>query len=87
MRAQLRIETVPPVVLDVLETGAERAALNGEVPSVAVTLDNARGEAAARLAVPPLRARAVLLIDDVAVFTGSVQAVTLSDVATLSLEG
>ena len=87
MRAQLRIETVPPVVLEVLEAGAERAALNGEVPSVAVVLDNARGEAAARLAVPPLRARVVLLIDDVAVFTGSVQAVTLADVATLSLEG
>ena len=87
MRAQLRIETVPPVVLDVLDAGAERAALNGEVPSVAVVLDNARGEAAARLAVPPLRARVVLLIEDVAVFTGSVQAVTLADVATLSLEG
>ena len=87
MRAQLRIETVPPVVLDVLETGAERAALNGEVPSVAVVLDNARGEAAARLAVPPLRARAQLLVDGVAVFVGSVQTVTLAEVAPLALEG
>ena len=83
----LRVETVPPIVFAVLDAGPQRAAINGEVPSVSVVLDNARGEAAARLAVPPLRARAVLLIDDVAVFTGSVQAVTLADVATLSLEG
>jgi len=83
----LRVETVPPAVFAVLDAGPQRAALNGEVPSVSVVLDNARGEAAARFAVPPLRARAVLLIDDVAVFTGSVQAVTLAEVATLALEG
>ena len=39
------------------------------------------------LAVPPLRARAQLLVDGVAVFVGSVQAVTLAEVATLALEG
>jgi hypothetical protein len=87
MSMTLRVETVPPVVFAVLDAGPQRAAINGEVPSVSVVLDNARGEAAARLAVPPLRARAQLLLDGVAVFVGSVQAVTLAEVATLALEG
>jgi hypothetical protein len=84
---RLRIDTVPPLLLPVLDAGAERHAINGEVPSVPVTADNARGEAAAVLAVPPLRAPAQLLGDDDQVlFVGRVQSVSLADVATLVLE-
>ena len=45
---RLHVDVVPPMVIDVLEVGPERAAINGEVPNVAVILHNARGEAAAR---------------------------------------
>ena len=84
---RLHVDVVPPMVIDVLEVGPERAAINGEVPNVAVILHNARGEAAARLAVPPLRARAHLLVDGVTVFVGAVQSVSLADLATVTLEG
>lgn len=83
----LALATVPPLVFDVLEAAEARAALNGEVPSIVVTLDNARGEAAARLAVPPLRARATLT--DTAgqvLFAGVVHGVMLDDVAAVTLE-
>lgn len=83
---QLYIDTVPPRLLDVLDAGPQRAALNGEVPSVSVTLDNARGEAAGLLAVPPLRARAELREGGITLFVGTVQSVSLDDVATLALE-
>lgn len=82
----LSIETVPPLAFDVLEAGDARAALNGEVPSIVVTLDNARGEAAARLAVPPLRAPAALIDDGVTVFAGRVQSLSLAETATITLE-
>jgi hypothetical protein len=82
----LTLATVPPLVFDVLEAGAQRAALNGEVPSVTVTIDNARGDAAARLALPPLRARATLADAGEVLFVGTVQSVTLDAVASLSLE-
>lgn len=82
----LRIDTVPPVVFQVLEAGAQRAAVNGEVPSVSVTLDNARGQAAALLAVPPLRARATLSESGVDMFVGTIQSIALDDVARIALE-
>lgn len=88
MNATLTLYTLPPIELtrELLELGPARAALNGEVPSITVTLDNARGEAAALLSMPPLRARAVLTFDGVTVFDGRVQSITLADVAVLQLE-
>jgi hypothetical protein len=82
----LTLATVPPLVLDVLDAGPQRAALNGEVPSVTVTVDNARGDTAARLALPPLRARATLFEGGEVLFVGTVQGVTLDAVASLALE-
>lgn len=83
---RLHVDVVPPMVIDVLEVGPQRAAINGEVPSLSVAIDNARGEAAGLLAVPPLRARATLYSGAEALFVGTVQAVDLDAVATLTVE-
>lgn len=82
----LVIDSVPPLSLPVLDAGPQRAAINGEVPSLSVTIDNARGEAAGLLAVPPLRARATLSSGAEVLFVGTVQAVELDAVATLTVE-
>lgn len=85
----LTLHTTPPIVLtrEILALGTARSAVNGEVPSMAVRLDNARGDLTTLFAVPPLRARAV--VTDAAgltLFTGQVQAVTLAAEITLDLE-
>lgn len=82
----LHIHGIPPATFAVLDAGALRSSVAGEVPSIDVTLDNARGEAAGLLAVPPLRARAALVDNDETIFSGRVQSVTLSAVATVHLE-
>lgn len=82
----LRINTTPPLELAVLDAGPQRAALNGEVPNISVTLDNARGDVTELLAVPPLRARAELREGGATLFAGTVQSVSLAEVATLGLE-
>lgn len=82
----LRINTTPALELAVLDAGPQRAALNGEVPSVSVTLDNARGGITELLTVPPLRARAELQEHGATIFAGTVQSVSLAEVATLGLE-
>jgi hypothetical protein len=86
---EISIATVPPIVLaepQLLDVGTERAALNGEVPNVEVTFDNARGELTELFALPPLRARATLTRDGLPLFTGVVQAVRLAAVISVSLE-
>lgn len=86
---EITIDTVPPIVLaepQLLDVGTERAALNGEVPNVEVTFDNARGELTELFALPPLRARATLTRDGLPLFTGVVQAVRLAAVIAVSLE-
>lgn len=85
----LTINTTPPIVLstEILDLGPARSAVNGEVPSVSVRLDNARGELTALLARPPLRARATLVDGAGAViFDGLVQSVSLGAEAVLELE-
>ncbi|MDR2091969.1 MAG: hypothetical protein LBP58_01395 [Azoarcus sp.] len=82
----LNIYGIPPVSFPVLDAGTARTSVDGEVPSISVRLDNARGEAAGLLAVPPLRARAALVDGDAIVFSGRVQSVSLSAVATIHLE-
>lgn len=83
---QLVIDSVPPLVLPVLDAGPQRSAINGEVPSLSATVDNARGEAAGLLTVPPLRARAELRDGADLLFVGTVQAVELDAVATITVE-
>lgn len=82
----LYIHAIPPLALDVLEAGPQRTTLGGEVPTMSVSVDNARGEAAALLSVPPLRARASLVRGETTIFSGRVQSVALAEVATLTLE-
>jgi hypothetical protein len=82
----LYIDSVPPLALPVLDAGTLRASVAGEVPNMSVTIDNAAGEAAALLAVPPLRARATLSDGGTASFSGRVQSVALGAVASIRLE-
>lgn len=86
---EITLDTVPPVVLaepQLLELGVEREALNGEVPNVEISLDNARGELTELFALPPLRARATLTRDGSPLFAGVVQAVRIAATITVTLE-
>lgn len=86
---EISIDTVPPIVLAepaLLDVGTERAALNGEVPAVEVTFDNARGELTELFALPPLRARATVTRNGLPLFAGVVQAVRMASTITVSLE-
>lgn len=86
---EISIATVPPIVLAepaLLDVGTERAALNGEVPALEVTFDNARGDLTELFALPPLRARATITRDGLALFTGVVQAVRMASTIVISLE-
>lgn len=85
----LTLSTVPPMVLrspTLVDVGSEYAALNGEVPSMTVTLENGRGQLTGRFADPPLRALAKLQRAGVVVFIGRVQAITLAAEIMLTLE-
>lgn len=67
--------------------GTLRRTLGAENASVAVTLDNARGQLTALFAVPPLRARATIYLDAATpVFAGAVSEVTIDEAVTLALE-
>lgn len=88
MTTTLTIDVVPPIEItaEIIDIGVERAALNGEVPNMDVTLDNARGQLTDLFTAPPLRARATLIHDGLPLFTGVVQAVRLAAVIAVSLE-
>lgn len=77
------IEFAPPTLISA--TLAQRGS-GGESPSVDVTLDPGRGEVAARLDPPPLRAYAVLTYDDGSTFAGVVQSVRLGADCSITLE-
>lgn len=87
---ELTIFTVPPLVFEgaaVVSAGASNASINGEVPNMPVTIDNARGELTQVLAqADVLRRRAQLLQDGVLVFSGAVQAITLGAAVVMELE-
>ncbi|KQO23497.1 hypothetical protein [Acidovorax sp. Leaf78] len=90
MLFELTIFTVPPLVFEgaaVASVGASNASINGELPNMPVTLDNARGELTQVLAAANLlRHRAELRQDGVLVFAGAVQAVALGASVVLDLE-
>lgn len=86
---EIAIDTVPPIVIaepQLLDVGTERAALNGEVPNVEISFDNARGELTEAFAVPPLRARATVTRDGQPLFAGVVQAVRVAATIAVTLE-
>lgn len=72
---------------DITAVGQEHSAINGEVPNMTVTIDNARGQHTVALATSNvLRLRATLTADSRTVFTGAVQAVDLGAEITIALE-
>lgn len=68
----------------ITDVGAEHQSSSGEVPSLRVVLDNARGQLTQGFCPPPLGAPAVLYAEGGEVFAGTVQAVTLG--ATIDVE-
>lgn len=86
----LIITAVPPLQWsepDITAIGTEHSAINGEVPNMTVTIDNARGQHTAAVAASNvLRLRAELLLDGHSVFAGAVQAVAIGAEITIELE-
>ena len=86
----LTLATVPPLLWsepDITAIGQEHSAINGEVPNMTITIDNARGQHTAAVAASNvLRLRAVLALGGQTVFTGAVQAVALGAQITIDLE-
>jgi hypothetical protein len=86
----LTLATVPPLewsALEIMSVGPEHGAINGEVPNMSVTIDNARGQHTAAVAVSNvLRLRAELTYSGKSVFAGAVQAVSVDSGITFSLE-
>lgn len=86
----LTISTVPPlqwVEPDITAVGAQHGAINGEVPNMAVTIDNARGQHTAAVASSNvLRLRAELTYSGQTIFAGAVQAVDMGSAITIELE-
>lgn len=86
----LKIDTTPPLMWtepDISGIGDERSAINGEVPNMAVTIDNARGQQTAVFAVSDvLRIRAELSLHGVPMFVGAVQSVAIGAEIVLELE-
>lgn len=71
----------------ITSVGPEHAAVNGEVPNMTVTVDNALGQHTAAVAVSQLlRLRAELEYAGQRLFAGAVQAVSLGSEITLELE-
>lgn len=87
---ELRIHTVPMLTYrgrELIEVGQEHSAINGEVPGLSVTVDNARGQHTQQVAaVDVLRTQAELLLDGVVVFAGAVQSVVLGAAIAFGLE-
>lgn len=86
----LTLATVPPLQwfgLEIIAVGPEHGAVNGEVPNMTVTIDNARGQHTAAVSVSNvLRLRAELAYAGKRVFEGAVQAVSVDSEITFSLE-
>ena len=86
----LNITAMPPLQWsepEITAIGPQHKAINGEVPNMTVSIDNARGQHTAAVAVSNLlRLRAELLLDGSSVFAGSVQAVSLGAEITIELE-
>jgi len=87
---ELTILAIPPLMFEgvsVTAVGAAGASINGEMPNMPVTLDNARGEHTQVLAVADvLRRRAELRMAGELIFAGAVQAITLGASIVLDLE-
>lgn len=87
---ELSIFTIPPLVFEgaaITAVGAAGASINGEMPNMPVTLDNARGEHTQVLAAADvLRHRAELRQRGALIFAGAVQAITLGASVVLDLE-
>jgi len=87
---ELTIFTIPPLVFEgaaITAVGAAGASINGEMPNMPITLDNARGEHTQVLAAADvLRHRAELRQRGVLIFAGAVQAITLGASVVLDLE-
>ena len=87
---ELTVFTIPPLVFEgaaITAVGAAGASINGEMPNMPVTLDNARGEHTQVLAAADvLRHRAELRQRGVLIFAGAVQAITLGASVDLDLE-
>lgn len=88
MTTTLTIDAVPPIEItaEIIDIGTARATLNGEIPNVDVTLDNARGQITDLFTVPPLRASASITRDGAPLFVGRVQGVRMSDIITVTIE-
>jgi hypothetical protein len=87
---ELTVFTIPPLVFEgaaITAVGAAGASINGEMPNMPVTLDNARGDHTQVLAAADvLRHRAELRQRGVLIFAGAVQAITLGASVVLDLE-
>ncbi len=86
----LTILTTPPLAWtepEVIQLGAEQSAINGEVPNMTISIDNARGQnTVAVVASNILRVRAELSDGAQVVFSGAVQAVSIGPELTIELE-
>jgi hypothetical protein len=87
---QLLIHCIPPLSYaggDIASVGNANAAINGELPNIAVTIDNPRGDYTAHLAAADvLRQRADLSQDGALIFSGAVQAIALGAAVQITLE-
>jgi hypothetical protein len=86
----LAIASMPPLQWaepEIMAIGPEHRAINGEVPNMTVTIDNALGQHTdAVVASNVLRLRAELLLDGKRVFYGAVQSVATGSEITIELE-
>jgi len=90
MAYTLTILTTPPLSWtepEIIRLGAEQSAINGEVPNMTVSIDNARGQNTVPVVVSNiLRVRAELSDGARVVFTGAVQAVSIASELTIEME-
>lgn len=86
----LTILSAPPLQwsgLEINSLGPEQSAINGEVPNMAVAIDNTIGQHTVAVTVSSvLRQRAELVQDGVVVFAGAVQAMSVGSQITFELE-
>lgn len=90
MSYTLTIHTVPPLQWAepaVIGLGAEQSSINGEMPNMTVTVDNAQGQNTVPVVASGiLRVRAELHDGSRVVFQGAVQACTIGSTITIELE-
>lgn len=86
----LTIFTTPPLTWsepEIIALGAEQSAINGEVPNMTVTIDNARGQHTVPVTASTiLRVRAELHDGARLAFSGAVQAATIGSELVIELE-